>query len=119
MVRNWDTIRAVLLKLEACERAQAFLSANQVEGIPEQELAYQMMLLEEGHFIEARIHKSRTGDGRIAHAQASRLTWEGHELLDKIRSETVWNKIKSLAAGIDRRATRRLKKRASISLSTR
>jgi len=56
-----------------------------------------MMLLEEGRFIEGRIHKSHTGDGRIAHAQALRLTWEGHELLDKIRSETMWNKIKTLA----------------------
>jgi hypothetical protein len=23
------------------------------------------------------------------------MTWEGHELFDKIRSETIWNKIKA------------------------
>jgi hypothetical protein len=95
MVRDWDTIRAILLKLEACEQANAYLAAGDVEGIPEQEVAYHMMILNEGHLIDARVLKSSAGDGRIAHAQALRLTWEGHELLDKIRSDTLWNKIKS------------------------
>jgi len=25
------------------------------------------------------------------------MTWDGHELFDKIRSETLWNKVKSAA----------------------
>ena len=29
---------------------------------------------------------------------AQRLTWEGHEFLDSIRSDTVWNKTKKLFA---------------------
>ena len=27
-----------------------------------------------------------------------RLTWEGHEFLDKIRSDTIWNKTKDVIA---------------------
>ncbi len=32
-----------------------------------------------------------------------RMTWEGHELLDSIRGDTAWNRIKSVAKekGVD------------------
>lgn len=75
MVRNWDTVRAILLKLEAAEAAHATLMLDQVEGIDPQEVGYHMMLLNEAGLIEAKILKSRSGDGTIATAFARRLTW--------------------------------------------
>jgi hypothetical protein len=29
---------------------------------------------------------------------ATRLTWEGHEFLDKIRSDTMWNRVRERVA---------------------
>jgi len=36
MVRNWDTVRAILLKLEAAEAAHTMLTLDQVDGIDPQ-----------------------------------------------------------------------------------
>jgi len=82
VVRNWDTVRAILLKLEAAQTAHTTLTLDQVDGIAPQEVGYHMMLLKEAGLIEANILKSSTGDGAIATALARRLTWEGHEILD-------------------------------------
>lgn len=95
MVRNWDTIRAILLKLEAAETAHTTLTLDQVDGIAPQEAGYHMMLLKDAGLIEANILKSSTGDGAIATALARRLTFAGHEFLDQIRDPTLWGKIKS------------------------
>ena len=95
MVRNWDTVRAILLKLEAAEAAHTTLTLDQVDGIDRQQVGYHMMLLNEAGLIEAKILKSSSGDGAIATALARRLTWEGHEFLDKIRDPSMWGKIKA------------------------
>lgn len=95
MVRNWDTIRTILLKLEAAQTAHTALTLDQVDGIAPQEVGYHMMLLKEAGLIEANILKSSTGDGGIATALARRLTFAGHEFLDQIRDPSLWGKIKS------------------------
>lgn len=95
MVRNWDTVRAILLKLEAVETAHTTLTLDQVDGIDPQQVGYHMMLLNEAGLIEAKILKSSSGDGAIATALARRLTWQGHEFLDKIRDPSMWGKIKA------------------------
>ncbi len=95
MVRNWDTVRAILLKLEAAQTAHTALTLDQVDGIAPQEVGYHMLLLKEAGLIEANILKSSSGDGAIATALARKLTWEGHEFLDKIRDPSMWGKIKA------------------------
>lgn len=95
MVRNWDTVRAILLKLEAAETAHTTLAFDRLEGIRPQEVGYHMMLLKEADLIEADIAKSKTGDGAIGTALARRLTWKGHEFLDTIRDDSFWGKIKA------------------------
>jgi len=95
MVRNWDTIRAILLKLEAAETTHMTLTLDQVDGIAPQEVGYHMLLLKDAGLIEANILKSGSGDGGIAMALARRLTWGGHEFLDQIRDPSLWGKIKT------------------------
>lgn len=95
MVRNWDTVRAILLKLEAAETAHTTLTLDQVDGIDPQQVGYHMMLLSEAGLIEGKFLKSSSGDGAIATALARKLTWEGHEFLDKIRDPSMWGKIKA------------------------
>jgi hypothetical protein len=93
MKKDWTIIRAVLLTLEAAEAPNTALNANNVPPFPEQEVAYNIRLLSEAGFIEANILESHSGDGHIAVALARSLTNSGHELLDTIRSDTVWGKI--------------------------
>ncbi len=94
MVRNWDIIREILLQLESAQTPNVHLNASAVSAYPEQEVAYNMRLLSEAGYIEARIIKSSTGDGRIAAAVAMRMTNAGHDLLDTIRAENIWSKVK-------------------------
>lgn len=103
MVRDWTIIREILLRLEQAASANTVLNANGVSGFDEQEVAYNMRLLKEAGYIEANIMEKHDGSGRIAAALARRLTNAGHDLLDTIRNDTVWAKVKKTFAdkGLD------------------
>lgn len=103
MTRNWEIIREVLLRLENSNTPNAYVDANSFDGSPEQEVAYNIQLLSEAGYIEARIMSSSLGDGKINVALAMRLTNAGHDLLDTMRNESVWNKVKEMftSNGID------------------
>ncbi|MFM4928558.1 DUF2513 domain-containing protein [Aeromonas veronii] len=51
-----------------------------------------MELLIEAGLVEGKM--SRVLGGGPINFTATRLTWAGHEFLDAIRSDTVWNKTK-------------------------
>ena len=93
MKRNWDTIREVLIKFEALDPESGAL---QLDDFPEDrayEYSYHVELLLEAGLIHGEMSKTMGG-----HAQsfwADRLTWEGHEFLDAIHSDTVWDKTKT------------------------
>ena len=74
MIRNWEIIREILLRLESTGTPNANVNANSFDGLPEQEVAYNMRLLGEAGYIEARIMSSSSGDGKINAALALRLT---------------------------------------------
>ncbi|UEP59924.1 DUF2513 domain-containing protein [Acidithiobacillus ferriphilus] len=103
MVRNWEIIRAILLRLESCDTPNVHIHANNFEELDEQEVAYNMRLLDDDGYIEARIMSSNDGSRKINAALAIRLTNAGHNLLDTIRNETVWKKIKAkfASSGMD------------------
>jgi hypothetical protein len=103
MQRNWEIIREILLQLEASNKANPSINANSFNGLEEQEVAYNMRLLSEAGYIEAKIQNLSDGSGRIGVALATKMTNAGHNLLDTIRNETVWKKIKDKfsTSGID------------------
>jgi len=103
MTRNWEIIREILLRLESTNTPNAYVNSDNFEGLPEQEVAYNMQLLSDAGCIEARILNSSSGDGKINAAMAIRLKNSGHDLLDAIRNESVWNKVKEkfTSSGID------------------
>lgn len=93
MKRNWEIVREILLRLEAVGSPNTYLNANAISEYPHQEVAYNMRLLSQAGYIKAKILESSTGSGEIGSALAIHLTNAGHELLDTIRSESVWSKI--------------------------
>jgi hypothetical protein len=94
MTRNWEIIREILLRLESAKTPNAYVNAANFDGLSEQEVAYNMQLLSDAGCIEAKIMNSSSGDGKINAALAIRLKNAGHDLLDTMRNESVWNRLK-------------------------
>lgn len=94
MKRDWEIIRAILLRLEEAPTANTILRPDLMLGYPEQEVAYNMRLLSQAGYVEGKFLESKSGNGAINAAIVSRLTNSGHELLDTIRNDSVWGKTK-------------------------
>lgn len=103
MKRDWDIIREILLKLEMAATPNMYLSAKDLAPFPMQEVAYNMRLLDQAGYIKAKILESSTGNGEINAAMAIHMTDKGHELLDTMRNDGVWTKVKDKFAdkGLD------------------
>jgi Hypothetical protein (DUF2513) len=96
MPRDWDLIREILLALESIAdstetlSSDAFAEARQVSP----SLAYHQFEIMVAHgLIVGRDVSSSDGQAILASA----ITWEGHELLDKMRGAVLWNEIKTEA----------------------
>lgn len=111
MKRDWDLIRKLLTDIEEDrdvlaeippEPRLADLSWDEYEqqakefSAAERRISGHLELLIDNNFIEG-LHVSRTS-GRFSYSLADpRLTMAGHDLLDTMRSSTVWGSIKSIA----------------------
>lgn len=93
MERNWDTIREILIKLEKLDPKTGALQLGDFDSDRAYEYSYHVELLIEARLIQGQM--SKTLGRRAQNFLAERLTWEGHEFLDAIRSDTVWNKTKT------------------------
>lgn len=84
MKRDMNLIRELLLRVEAEDRTHP-------PGYDKEKVLYHQNLL-----LEAELAKgaaARGGD-RIQSVMLTSLTWNGHEFVDDIRSETIWGKLK-------------------------
>lgn len=96
MKRDWDVIREVLVEVEALSELERSsfgygLGDERVGDDPAK--SEHALLLWKAGFIEAI-------DGGTMAAPAilsPHLTWQGHDLLDTLRSEAVWERIKTTA----------------------
>lgn len=98
MKRDWDLIRKILTCMEEKPAGQN-LDMEELSGNKAENFAHIKMLKEAG-FLNAAIAGFQEGGG-VAIVQS--LTFEGYDLLDTIRNETVWNGIKKTAVqkGLD------------------
>ncbi len=92
MKRDMDLIKTILLYLEENARPDQWIRGLNVEGYTEDQVYYHIKLLTETGLIEGR----DAGIDQYFMWYASTLTWEGHEFLDSIRNEAVWNKIQEI-----------------------
>jgi hypothetical protein len=98
--RNWDTIRKIMLKLEDIPDEGSVLESGDLPGVDGDTVFYHMRLMIEAGLAVGGCPELLSGP---SYGYLNRLTWDGHELLDKIRRDTVWNKIKETARtkGVD------------------
>ena len=90
MKRDFDLIRRILFIIEASEQDPIEWVEINIEGKSPTEIAYHIWLLVDAGLIEGTDCSS--GEGLDWKAQA--LTWEGHEFLQSIKSDNIWNKAK-------------------------
>lgn len=93
MKRDWDVIRKILIRVEALPTVDSTIDSSEIEGVDSETAAYHMRLL-----LEAGLTVGGCADHvGPPHCHAFRLTWAGHEFLDQIKRDTVWNKVKETA----------------------
>ncbi len=95
MKRDWDVIRDVLIEVEGLtdEQRSEFAYHQQSPGQSKAKIDHALLLHEAG-FIDGILSESLNAPPYLL---TPKLTWEGHELLDTVRSKPVWEKIKSTA----------------------
>lgn len=103
---NHDYIRDILLYIENnldYENDQAdkhkeitdgqLINADCFTNYNKQELTYALELLIKSGFVDLASRPNIT-NGNVNIARIIGLTWSGHQLLDNIRNDTVWNAVK-------------------------
>lgn len=96
MKRDWDVIRGVLIEVEALSEQDrdtfGYGLGDEHAGDDPAKSEHALLLWKAG-FIEAIDASTLAGPAILS----PELTWQGHELLDTLRSKPVWERIKSTA----------------------
>jgi len=92
MERNWDRIREILIHVEEKPDKEYMLDLNYWSEDIQSEIVYHIGILLDGGFLEGTMHSG--GFGEIDIPLVKHLTWRGHDFLDSIQNDTVWNKTK-------------------------
>ena len=96
MKRDWDVIREVLIEVEALDthtRDKAQYSVTHGQPADTDLKAEHALMLWEAGFIDASDAGADEGPALLS----PKLTWQGHDLLETMRSPRVWNRIKTVA----------------------
>jgi len=88
--RDWEIIRELLTKVEECTLPTEQVGLSNFPAERHAEVSYHMALLIEAGLVHGKM--SGSIGPSVAQFIARRLTWEGHEFIDSIRSDTVWKK---------------------------
>jgi hypothetical protein len=92
MERDMDLLRKILLDVEKQPNPVVeTISPDLSSSIDETKLAYHVHLLGEAGLLTVW----RIGSKGPAWAMPRTLTWQGHEFIDAMRDDTIWNKAKS------------------------
>lgn len=93
MQRDMELIRKILFTIED-KYVDTWLDSGkmQIDGYDMKTVAYHCSILHDAGLVSD--YKGQYGGDELYFFGVGRLTWDGHELLDKIKSDTVWNKTK-------------------------
>ncbi len=92
MKRDFELIKKILIEIESFKDTQ--WQRIKFDDYKQNEVDYQVMLLQEQDLIVAKDLRDSTGDDW----RVSRLTSEGHDFLDAAKNDTVWKNAKQIIA---------------------
>lgn len=93
MKRDMDLCRKILFAIEEQYENTSIVDLE-IPGYTMNQVAYHCKILKDGGLV-SQYSAQYDGDG-LYFFQVGNLTWEGHDFLDRIREDTVWNKIKNV-----------------------
>lgn len=102
MKRDMDLVREILIFVSECDEsvdACVFVNDNYDLDM----VLYTIYLMLDAGFINANI--SKAFGGKYLGAEIISLTWEGHEFLDNIKSDKVWEQVKKSIAKTSKSAS--------------
>ncbi len=88
-----EVIRDILFAIEE-QYVDVAIYGLEVKDYDMKTIAYHCKILNDAGFISN--YKGHFASNELYSFGVGSLTWAGHEYLDKIRSDTVWNKTKSV-----------------------
>lgn len=92
MKRDLDLIRRILLDIEALPVGQSRDSIKYPE-YDQPTIGQHINLLHQAGLIEAIIQKVKPTN-RVVKFTITGLTWKGHDFLDLVKNDSIWNKAK-------------------------
>lgn len=99
MKLNFDAIRELLLVIEEQPRnidVNKVVFDKKLENFDQQELGYALEKMIESHLLIGKVGKSKNGTAFLIDS----ISVEGHQFIDAIRQNTVWEKTKSVATNL-------------------
>ena len=88
MKRDMDLIRRIALEVEALDVGDTL---DGLDGVEEEVFSMHAIWMDEAGLVDASINEYLDG---LTRANIKRLTWDGCEFVDAIRSDTLWVKAK-------------------------
>lgn len=89
---DWECVRAILKALEDMPEAEGRLMPGDVPGWDWRVVSHHFELLAEAGLIRAQCART-LGAEPVCYGE--RLTFAGHEMLNAIRQQSAWNRIKA------------------------
>ncbi len=91
MKRDMDLVREILLKIEKHEHGMAPDNLS-INGYTEEQVGYHVHLMGQAGLLKVADMTCRGSTSPAA--MPIRMEWNGHEFLDAIRSDTIWDRTK-------------------------
>ena len=91
MKRDAELVRKLLLFFDE-KAGPEHVQVPQIPGYDDLTIKYHLVLLYDAGYLICEPVKSSTSD-RVIYVLPFDLTWAGHEFLDKIRNEHIWDEM--------------------------
>lgn len=95
MKRDLDLVRLILIEAEKAD-GRLDMSGFVDEGNSMDCLGFHLEMMDDAGLIDADVGHAM--GGHVSNAVVKRITWDGFDYLDVIRSDTVWFKVKKAIA---------------------
>lgn len=91
MKRDLELVRKLLLFFDE-KPGSEHVELPPISGYEELSIKYHLVLLHDAGYLRCETVKSSTSD-RVIYVLPFDLTWSGHEFLDKIREQFIWDEV--------------------------
>lgn len=93
MKRDMELCRKILFAIEE-QYVDTSIEDLEIPGYTANQVAYHCQILENAGLVS--YYHSESDEEGLEFFEVGSLTWEGHDFLDKIREDTVWNRTKNI-----------------------